>query len=241
MQNNNKFRVFSGDTTNILSDNDLDSTVVTQGAVKNTVADSSLYNTLSKATSTVTTALADIIAKKNPSISFGMDTDINTMISATNNTINSVSNDLSSSTPSKYGMNFISKKKLIYHSTITTADGKIVESAITQFTFLEKQINKKFEVVISPLNNPDNSMNYTVIVNTNSSGYGTSYFTYIKPGTSMSNTYMIMYSVNIGLTGTTQSNSTGIAYVGGIQIPISNPATQEPAVYGINKIYEIIE
>lgn len=116
MQNNNNFRVFSGDTTNILSDSELSSDVVTKGAVKNTVADSALYNTLSKATSTVTTAVADFVASQNPDTTFGMDTSVSTMITATNNAIVG-KNNFNSSNPTQFGNYIISKKILVWDNT----------------------------------------------------------------------------------------------------------------------------
>ena len=88
MQSNNFLRPFSTNTTNIYSDNDIDTlSVIGTGAPSNVgaVADSKLYNSLSATTTLACTALIDFVAAQNPTINFGQTLPIDNWISAINN------------------------------------------------------------------------------------------------------------------------------------------------------------
>lgn len=109
MQANNKLRVFSGnsstesgETYRRLADADLASSLVQNGAGFNSVADSSLYNSLSLAMSLPVVALVDFIAQYNSSLTFGQDLGIDSWISAVENAFASkvsVDNVVNGTTP----------------------------------------------------------------------------------------------------------------------------------------------
>lgn len=148
MQINNKLRVFSGDTDNIIADDDLGSARVSQGAVLETKADSGLYNSLSRCTSLPSVALTDFIAKENPSITFGQDTPIDTWIEATNNAIasksdteeaiQSINDGFASDNPSEFGDYIIPKKKLLFSN----------DNGVDTYQFTTSPKNRKFEIVV---------------------------------------------------------------------------------------------
>lgn len=89
METNNKIQLFSTTTNNVYSDTDMQEsavqTIVKTGAVFNNSASSKLYNSLSKSLSLPVVALVDYVAKQNPTITFGQALDIDSWISAFQN------------------------------------------------------------------------------------------------------------------------------------------------------------
>lgn len=89
METNNKIQLFSTTTNNVYSDTDMQDsavqTIVKTGAVFNKSASSKLYNSLSKSLSLPVVALVDYVAKQNPTITFGQALDIDSWISAFQN------------------------------------------------------------------------------------------------------------------------------------------------------------
>lgn len=272
MQPNNKLRQFSGDTTNILSDSEYESDVVTQGAGKNTVANSALYNSLSKSTTGITTAVADFIASQNPSVEIGQNSNIETLISAVNNAIptksytqnaiNTLSNgiqdgtiiannatkiqnvDLSDNTPSEFGNNIISKKKLVW-------TGNLSSSALNPIIALTDTISQGNKYVVEGYTNfTDTTASYSgkryfsvnIIVN-NIGLYDSSKTNYSQ--CSVSSDVFYITSAN-GITTSSNSYALNISAISNSQFRVAD-ATNINGGSGSNrtlvfeKIYKIIE
>lgn len=93
MQSNNKLRPFSVESDSYYTDTEVDTLVtIGTGAVLGAKADSKLYNSLSMNATLPAVAITDLLALYNPSVTFGQALDIDTWITAVNNTIPSISN-----------------------------------------------------------------------------------------------------------------------------------------------------
>lgn len=150
MQGNNKLRVFSVNTSNYISDADLDGAVVQSGAVNGGVAASNLYNSLSLTTTLACTSLIDFVAQYNPNITFGQTTPIDTWITAVGNAIaskTSVDNIVNGTTPAANATN-----------VTTNINGKAISTIFESNGTTVKNATNATNVNISNLNTGDNAI-----------------------------------------------------------------------------------